>query len=122
MPVFKIVSSRAGGTGDGSKKPLPPGVKSASPPAISVHFANGIKDDLILEEYRINKKSSPSCNYIGRLKSHPSSVAVTGCMDKPGDRMEITLFSEYNRNSMMYSVDFSGNTQIIENPFKNGGL
>ena len=122
MPVFKIVSSRAEGAGDGSKKSLQPGIKFSDPPAITVEFGNGIKDDLILEEYKINKKSPPSCNYIGRLKSHPSSVAVTGCLEKPGDKMEITLFSEYNRNSMMYSVDFSGNTQVIENPFKNGGL
>ena len=120
VPVFKIVSSRAEEAGDSSKIPLPQGVKSA--PVITVHFANGIKDDLVLEEYKINKDSPASCNYIGRLRSHPSSVAVTGCMEKPGDRMEITLFSEYNRNSMMYAVDFSGNTQVIENPFKNGGL
>ena len=92
------MSSRAGAT--------------AGPPDITVHFTDGIKDALILEEYKINKESPASCNYIGRLKRHSSSVAVTGCMDKPGDRMEITLLSEHNRNSMMYSVDFYGNTQI----------
>ena len=107
LPVFKIVSSRAGAT--------------AGPPDITVHFADGIKDALILEEYKINKESPAACNYIGGLKSHPSTVAVTGCMRKPGDRMEVTLLSEHNHNSMMYSVDFLGNTQVIESPFKNGG-
>ena len=108
QPVFKVVSSRTGATG--------------GPPDITVHFANGIKDALILEEYKISNESPASCNYIGRLKNYPSSVAVTGCMDKPGDRMEITLLSEHNRNSRIYSVDFYGNTQVIENRFKNGGM
>ena len=104
VPVFRIVSSRAGAT--------------AGPPDITVHFPDGIRDGLVLEEYKIDEESPASCNYIGRLRNHPSSVAVTGCMDKPGDRMEITLLSEHNRNSRIYSVDFYGNTQVIENPFK----
>ena len=87
---------------------------------MTVHFSNGITDDVILKEYKINKNSPAACNYIGHLKSYDSSIAVTGCMDKPGDRMDVTLLSEHNPNSMMYSVDFYGNTQIIENPFKYG--
>ena len=109
-PIFKVISSRSA---DG--KPIAP--------SITVRFANGFKDEMILNEYKLKKESPAACNFLGRLKSSPSSsVAVTGCLDKPGDQMEITLLSEHNRNSMMYSVDFAGNTRIIENPFKYGGL
>ena len=87
---------------------------------MTVHFTNGIIDDVILKEYKINQNSPAACNYIGHLKNYDSSIAVTGCLDKPGDRMDVTLLSEHNPNSMMYSVDFYGNTQIIENPFKYG--
>ena len=87
-----------------------------------VEFANGVTDDIVLKHYKMNKNSPLACNYIGHLKNYDSSVAVTGCMEKPGDRMEITLLSEHNPNSMMYTVDFFGNTQVVENPFKYGRM
>ena len=93
------------------------------PPIITVHFANGVTDEMLLDEYKLKKDSPPACNFIGRLKnSHPSSVAVTGCLDKPGDRMEISLLSEHNHGHMLYSVCFEGKTQVIGNPFEHGGL
>ena len=61
------------------------------------------------------------CNYVGKLKNDPSAVvAVTGCLNKPGDRMEVTMISKNNINKM-FSVDFNGNAEVIENPFAGGG-
>ena len=91
-------------------------------PSITVRFANGVQDDLVLEHYRMNKESPIRCNYLGHLRNSPSSsVGVTGCLNQPGDRMDVTLFSEHNINKM-FSVDFSGNAEVIENPFEDGGI
>ena len=63
-----------------------------------------------------------SCNYLGRLRNDPSSsVAVTGCLNLPEDRMEVTLISKNNINKM-FSVDLFGNAEMIKNPFEDGGM
>ena len=91
------------------------------PPTIEVRFANGVKDVFELKHYRMNEQTVVGCNYLGNLKNNPSSsVAVTGCLNKPGDRMEVTLISENNINRM-FTVDFDGNSEIIKNPFEEGG-
>ena len=94
-----------------------------SPPSVRVHFGNGLKDDLDLSHYKLNDAAASGCNYHGHLRSDPSSssVAITGCINKPGDRMDVTLISKNNVNQM-FSVDFYGNAKVIENPFKNGGM
>ena len=103
--MFKITSSRS----------------MDEPPSITVSFTSGVKDDLILTHYKMHESSTGGCNYLGRLKNnHYSSVAVTGCLNKPGDLMEITLLSEHTTNKM-FTVDFSGNTEIVKNPFGEGG-
>ena len=63
------------------------------------------------------------CNYLGHLHREPtsSSVAVTGCMNEPGDSIDITLISKNNAQKM-FSVDFYGNAEAIKNPFENGGM
>ena len=92
------------------------------PPAIQVTFENGIKDDLELTHFRMNDESAVGCNYIGHLRSQPSSsVGVTGCLNKPGDRMDVTMISKHNKNKM-FSVDFDGNAEVIPNPFAAGGM
>jgi len=91
-------------------------------PSIQVTFANGFQDDLELAHYRMNEESVVGCNYLGHLRNSPSSsVAVTGCLNKPGDKMEVTLISENNINKM-FSVDFYGNAEVIKNPFEEGAL
>ena len=61
------------------------------------------------------------CRYIGRLQNSPSSsVAVTGCLNKPDDKMEVTMISDRNFYNM-FSVDFSGNTEVIKNPLGKEG-
>ena len=90
-------------------------------PTIQVTFADGRKDSLELNHYKHNEKSSIGCNYIGTLRNDPaSSVAVSGCLNKPGDKIEVTMISDYNRNQM-FTVDFNGNTEVIHNPFEIGG-
>ena len=74
-----------------------------------------------LNHYRHNEKSSIGCNYIGTLRNDPaSSVAVSGCLNKPGDKMEVTMISDYCTNQM-FVVDFNGNAEVIHNPFEIGG-
>ena len=91
------------------------------PPSIRVTFANGAQDDLELTRYKFHESSEGGCNYLGRLRNDlASTVAVTGCLNKPGDLMDITLISRNNINKM-FSVDFFGNTETIENPFEHGG-
>ena len=83
-----------------------------------MNFANGVVDTLVLEPY-----SSHGCAFIGHLADHRiSSAAVTGCLDKPGDKMDITLLSDHNTMSHMFQVDFFGNVDVVENPFKHAGI
>merc|ERR1712038_1143565 len=90
------------------------------PPTVQVTFHNGIKDDLDLEHYKMHETAVVGCNYVGKLKNDPSAVvAVTGCLNKPGDKMEVTMISKNNINKM-FSVDFNGNAEVIENPFAGG--
>ena len=91
------------------------------PPTVEVTFANGVKDNLELSHYKMHERAVVGCNYHGSLKNDPSAVvAVTGCLNKPGDRMEVTLISKNNINKM-FTVDFNGNAEIIKNPFEGGG-
>jgi hypothetical protein len=90
------------------------------PPTIEVTLS-GVKDGLELTHYRMNDESVVGCNYLGYLRNSPSSsVAVTGCLNKPGDRMEVTMISEHHVHKM-FAVDFNGNAEIIKSPFAEGG-
>ena len=80
---------------------------------MTVTFENGVTDGMVLEPYR----NSP-CNFIGKLKIHQGSTAVTGCLNKPGDKMHITLLSELNTKSAAYELDFDGHLTDVENPFQ----
>ena len=104
--VFQITASRS----------------TEEPPSIRVMFENGVEDDIELVHYKMNEDSVAGCNYLGHLKTQPStsSVAVTGCLNNPGDRMDVTIISENNINKM-FSVDFDGHTEVIKNPFEDGG-
>ena len=105
-PIFKVLSS----------------TRMDVPPSIKVSFPSGAEDVLELTYYMLQEGSNRSCNYLGHLRNTPfSSAAVTGCLNKHGDKMEITLISEHNSN-MMFTVDFDGNTEIIRNPFQDGGM
>ena len=91
------------------------------PPSVTVMFPNGVQDELELSHYKFQEVSEDGCNYLGNLRNDvASSVAVTGCMNNPGDVMKITLISKNNVNKM-FAVDFHGNAEIIKNPFENGG-
>ena len=91
------------------------------PPSVQVRFANGVQDELELTQYKFDGKSEVGCNFLGRLRNDvASSVAVTGCLNKPGDIMEVTLISKNNVNKL-FKVDFDGNIEVLANPFENGG-
>ena len=92
------------------------------PPSVQVRFANGVQDELELTQYKFDGKSEVGCNFLGRLRNDvASSVAVTGCLNKPGDIMEVTLISKNNINKL-FKVDFNGNAEVLANPFENGGI
>lgn len=83
-------------------------------PDMKVTFENGDSYSMLLEPY-----SDSPCNFIGELENNPSSVAVTGCLEKSGDKMAITLLTDLTSKSHMYELDFDGNVDILENPFKD---
>ena len=92
------------------------------PPKINVLFANGDEDEIDLTHHRLHESSTNRCNYLGNLRNTPvSSVAVTGCLNKPEDKMEITLMSNRNRHTM-FTVDMEGKTQSLASPFEEGGI
>ena len=62
--------------------------------------------------------SNSPCNFIGKLKSTASSLAVTGCLNGPGDKMYITLLSDFNTKSAIYELDYDGHLTAQENPLK----
>ena len=91
------------------------GYSRSNVPELSVTFANGQTQEMILEPYYESR-----CNFIGSIKSEPgSSVGVTGCLDKQGDEMHITLLSALNIGSTSYTGDYDGHVSAIESPFKN---
>ena len=86
------------------------------PPQIFVTFPNGHQDEFVLNHYPTGKSTIKVCAYTGRLLNSPSSrVAVTGCMKKPGDKIEITMISEHS-GTKLFIVDFYGNAEPIEIP------
>ena len=92
------------------------------PPQINVTFPDKSKDNLELTHHRLNDESPIGCNYLGHLRgSRISIVAVTGCLDKPADKMEVTMFSQKAQNKM-YTVDYNGKTEPIKGAFEDGGL
>ena len=87
------------------------------PPEIKVSFENGVHDEFELETYG----DDGGCNYIGQLKYDKySSLAVTGCLNKPGDEMQITLISNHSSH-VMFAYDFNGITTMLNTPFEDGG-
>ena len=95
--------------------------KENDPPTINVFFANGHEDELDLKHYKLQKLSVEGCNYLGHLRNTPSSsAAVTGCLNNPEDKMEITLISDHSPHKM-FTVDVAGNTLSLSSPFEEGG-
>ena len=90
------------------------GISRSGIPEIKVGFQSGLNHDMVLQPY-----SSSACNFIGELKNVPdSSVAVTGCLDKPGDKMHITMISPIEAKSSIFELDFDGQVTALENPQK----
>ena len=103
VPTFSVVSPRT----------------DLEPPSIEVVFPNGFHDELVLTQYKLFKESKGNENYIGHLKNTPgSSVAVTGRLSEPGDRMEITLLSEHNSDEM-FEIDYFGKAKAVPVPLES---
>ena len=86
-----------------------------------VNFSNGIRDYLDVERYSMIERDLTKCNYVGRLRNDSmSSVAITGCLRKPGDIMEMTILSKNNVNKV-FIVDFDGRTRTINPKFRDKG-
>merc|ERR1711936_118922 len=89
------------------------GYSRSNIPEMSVTLENGETHEMVLEPY-----SESPCNFIGSLKNVDSSLAVTGCMNKAGDKMHITLLSDVNTRATTYELGFDGQVTAQENPFK----
>ena len=92
-------------------------------PTIGVTFTDGTMDNLDLEniEKGASARSFKSCRYLGKLRhDSQSSAAATGCLNKRGDKIEITLISNRAKDQM-FSVDFDGNIEVLKNPFEDIG-
>ena len=90
-------------------------------PAIEVNFANGHRDNLVLERFYSSDEErmmrSPSCNFFGHLASEENAcVSVSGCL---GDKMEMTIMSKHNTLSNMYIWHKDGHVQVEESAFKD---
>ena len=84
-------------------------------------FANGHEDEFDLKHYKLQDSSTEGCNYLGNLRNTPSSiVAVTGCLQKPEDKMEITMLSNHSLHNL-FTVDINGNAHCLLSPFEEGG-
>ena len=95
---------------------IAPAIIDKDPPRILVTFPSGMQDEFVLKHHIVGPSMKKRCNYLGHIKnSLSSSIAVTGCMKKPGDRIDITMISEQS-GLKMYSVDFFGNAEAIEIP------
>ena len=98
LPSFKVLGSSRSGI-----------------PEIKVGLQGGLNHDMVLEPY-----SRSPCNFIGHLKNVPdSSVAVTGCLEKPGDKMHITMIAPIEAKSSIFELDFDGQVTALENPQKH---
>ena len=92
-------------------------------PTIGVTFTDGTMDNIDLEniEKGASARSFKSCRYLGKLRhDSQSSAAATGCLNKRGDKIEITLISNRAKDQM-FSVDFDGNIEVLKNPFEDIG-
>jgi len=90
------------------------GYSRSNIPEMSVTLENGETHEMVLEPY-----SESPCNFIGSLKNVDSSLAVTGCMNKAGDKMHITLLSDVNTRATTYELGFDGQVTAQENPFNS---
>ena len=83
-----------------------------SPPKINITFADKTNDVLELRHERGSDSSPRRCAYTGYLRKNPSSiVAVTGCLAKPGDKLEITILSEKGQYDIFTTLRTISRTQ-----------
>ena len=86
------------------------------PPQIFVTFPNGNQDKFVLKHHILGDSMKKRCNYLGYIQnSVPSSVAVTGCMKNPGDKIQITMISQHSA-TRLFSIDYDGNVEEREIP------
>ena len=86
------------------------GCNNTGIPKIKVIFASGLIDEMILEPSFPGPTCFP-CNFLGKLKdTAPTNVAVTGCLEKPGDKMEITMYG--TQPSWGLDLDYGGQVTV----------
>ena len=86
------------------------GCNNTGVPKSKVIFSSGFIDEMILEPYSHGPNCSP-CIFLGELKkTTPTTVAVTGCLEKPGDKMEITMYG--TQPSWGLDLDYGGQVTV----------
>ena len=90
------------------------GCNNTGIPKIKVIFASGLTDEMILEPSFPGPNCSP-CNFLGTLMNMTSSsLAVTGCLEKPGDKMDITMFTD--TIGWVMTLDYGGQVTVLRTP------
>ena len=91
------------------------GCNNTGIPKIKVIFSSGFIDEMILEPAFPGPNCSP-CNFLGELKNTTrTTVAVTGCLEKPGDKMEITMLGTQPRGWRL-TLDYGGQVTVLRTP------
>ena len=90
------------------------GCNNTGIPKIKVIFASGLIDEMILEPAFPGPNCYP-CNFLGKLNNTaPTNVAVTGCLEKPGDKMEITMWLP--QHGWVLTLDYGGQVTVRRTP------
>ena len=90
------------------------GCNNTGIPKIKVIFASGLIDEMILEPAFPGPNCSP-CIFLGKLKdTAPTNVAVTGCLEKPGDKMEISM--SLPQHGWVLTLDYGGQVTVHRTP------
>ncbi len=104
MPKFTLIEERS----------------SNGAPSVSVTFADGYTDRIVLKKFYNNKEDRMAeeehCNFLGHLENEKEAcVAMTGCLGQ--EDVEFTIMSSHALESPMFKWSKGGQVEIIENPF-----
>ena len=89
-------------------------------PEITVHFTNGIKvKEWFLKNYR---SDFSACNYVGNLEDSTSNVAVTGCLEKSDDEIDMRSWCRNTPKTSYVFCYLSWKIKCNRESLQNGSL
>ena len=90
--------------------------QATSQPRVSVTFANGYQDYLVLDKFYPNDEERMAqkehCNFIGHLEKETGAcVAMTGCFGS--EDVHLTILSKYSKRSSMFTWKKDGTVEPV---------